>query len=78
FAGHHPGLTPDLSASGDVTLSGPSMFPLPDGQGTRVTFLLSPGMRDSVELRLLLRDGNGAAASPVWLYRWTQARDGGV
>jgi glucans biosynthesis protein len=78
YAGDVTGLTPDLSASGDATVSGASIFPLPGGLGTRVTFLLTPEQRDHVDLRLVLRDAAGAAASPVWLYRWTRARDGGV
>ena len=77
FAGDGAGLEPDLTATaGEV--SGASLFPLPEGRGTRVTFLLTPGTADSVDLRLVLRDAGGVAASPVWLYRWTRARDGGV
>lgn len=77
FAGDAAGLRPDLSAtSGEVF--GKSLFLLPDGHGTRMTFLLTPGDIDTVDLRLVLRDNNGAAASPVWLYRWTRARDGNV
>jgi glucans biosynthesis protein len=77
FAGPSDGLVADLSAT-DGELIGTSLFPLPEGRGTRVTFLLTPGTADSVDLRLVLRDGAGVAASPVWLYRWTRARDGGV
>jgi glucans biosynthesis protein len=51
---------------------------LPEGRGTRVTFLMTPGEAETLELRLVLRDGTGAEASPVWLHRWTRARDGGV
>lgn len=77
FAGNAEGLWPDLSASkGDI--SGQSLFVLPDGRGTRMTFLLTPGDIDTADLRLVLRDNSGAAASPVWLYRWTRARDGDV
>ncbi len=74
------GLALDLSASGPdpEVLSGSSMFALPDGRGTRVTFLLTPGDADAVELRAVLRDLNGVPASPVWLHRWTRMRDGGV
>lgn len=78
FAGDARGLSPDLSASGDADLSGLSLFPLPEGRGTRVTFLLTPGADQAVELRLVLRDAAGRAESPVWLHRWTPARDGGV
>ena len=77
FAGVAPSLRPELSAS-DGTLEGVSLFALPAGRGTRVTFLLTPGSADSIELRLVLRDGAGGAVSPVWLHRWTRARDGGV
>jgi glucans biosynthesis protein len=78
FSGDATALTPDLSASDGAGLSGLSLFPLPDGRGTRVTFLVAPGDLDVAELRLVLRDAAGAAASPVWLHRWTRARDGGV
>jgi len=78
FAGERAGLVADLSATGAAELTGLSLFALPDGLGTRVTFLMAPGAEDSVDLRLVLRDEAGAAASPVWLYRWTRARDGGV
>ena len=44
----------------------------------RVSFLLTPGPAPAAELRLVLRDPQGRAASPVWLHRWTPARDGGV
>lgn len=77
FAGTATGLSPDLSATtGEI--SGKSLYLLPDGRGTRMTFLLAPGDIDTVDLRLVLRDNSGAAASPVWLYRWTRARDGDV
>ncbi len=69
---------PLISASDDVEIIGLSAFPLPDGQGTRVTFMIAPGERDAVELRLSLRDENDTPLSPVWLHRWTRARDGGV
>lgn len=77
FAGAAEGLLPDLSATAG-TADGISQFPLPGGRGTRVTFLLTPGAADRIDLRLVLRTATGAAASPVWLYRWTRARDGGV
>jgi glucans biosynthesis protein len=78
FAGDAQGLSPDLSANGEAELSGLSVFALPEGRGTRVTFLLTPGAAEAVELRLVLRDAAGRAESPVWLHRWTRARDGGV
>jgi glucans biosynthesis protein len=78
FSGDVATRIPELSATGGAQLSGVSVFPLPDKRGTRVTFLLKPGELKSTELRLALRDSAGGAASPVWLYRWTRARDGGV
>lgn len=79
FAGSPAGLVADLSASSaDDMLSGKSLFALPDGRGTRCTFLLTPGAADALELRLVLRDASGTPASPVWLHRWTPMRDGGV
>ncbi|MEJ6394226.1 glucan biosynthesis protein [Gymnodinialimonas sp. 2305UL16-5] len=73
-------LVPELSLSGGEQdqLSGLTLFPLPDGRGMRVSFLLDPGEAEALELRLLLRDAEGAAASPVWLHRWTPKRDGDV
>ena len=77
FAGQPDGLVADLSSNaGEV--SGASVFALPEGRGTRVTFLLTPGTADTCDLRLVLRDAGGVPATPVWLYRWTRARDGGV
>lgn len=80
FDGDPAGLTPDISVFGadQTLLSGSSLFALPNGRGTRVTFLLTPGDAPALELRLVLRDGEGAAMSPVWLHRWTPMRDGGI
>lgn len=74
------GLTPDVAAYGTTpeAIAGLSLFALPDGRGTRVTFVLTPADADALELRLVLRDDAGNAASPVWLHRWTRKRDGGV
>ena len=69
---------PVISASDGVEIIGQAAFPLPDGQGTRVTFMIAPSDRNAVELRLSLRDETGTPLSPVWLHRWTPARDGGV
>jgi glucans biosynthesis protein len=73
------GLRPDLSASAGAA-DGLWLGPLPErGAGARrVAFRFRPERADSAELRLVLRDGAGAAVSDVWLYRWTRARDGGV
>jgi glucans biosynthesis protein len=68
------GLSADVAALGAGEVSGLSVFPLPEGRGTRVTFLFAPGDADAEDLRLTLR----GAPAPVWLHRWTRARDGGV
>jgi glucans biosynthesis protein len=80
FAGQPDDLIVDLSVYGAPAdaVFGTSLYALPEGRGTRVTFLLTPGEAQSLELRLVLRSPGGAAASPVWLHRWTQKRDGGV
>ncbi|WP_247081366.1 glucan biosynthesis protein [Marivita sp. S6314] len=74
------GVTPDLSVSGTPAeaVFGLSHFALPDGRGSRVTFLFAPEEAEAAELRLVLRDTDGQPASPVWLHRWTRKRDGGV
>ncbi len=77
FAGDAAGLVPDLAAGG-AELSGLALVPLPEGRGTRVTFVMAPGAAEAAEVRLVLRDAAGRAESPVWLHRWTRARDGGV
>jgi glucans biosynthesis protein len=78
FAGEPAGREVELSGTGGAELSRPSVFALPGGRGTRVTFLLTPGAEDAVDLRLVLRSRDGTPAGPVWLHRWTRARDGGV
>ncbi len=78
-AGPPDGLAPDLSVAGDgAVVSGLSLHALPGGSATRVTFLLAPGDGAAAELRLVLRDGAGRPATPVWLHRWTRPRDGGA
>lgn len=74
------GNTPDLSVFGAApeALFGLSVFDLPEGRGTRVTFLLKPEEADALELRLVLRDADGKPTSSVWLHRWTRKRDGDV
>ncbi len=72
------GAVPEISASEGADVLGASSFPLPDGGGTRVTFLFTPGAQDAAEIRLSLRAADGTPLSPVWLHRWTRARDGGV
>ncbi|MFP4328486.1 MAG: glucan biosynthesis protein [Paracoccaceae bacterium] len=78
FAGDAAGLRPEITAPPEAELSGVSLFPLPQRGGARLTFLLTPGRLDAADLRVVLRDEAGAAAAPVWLHRWTRARDGGV
>ena len=74
------GLSADIMAMGgpENAIAGASLFALPDGRGTRVTFVLTPAEATALELRLVLRDVDGIAVSPVWLHRWTRKRDGGV
>ncbi len=66
------------SVSEGAEIKGVSVFALPDQDVTRVTFLFSPGDLPAAEIRLSLRASDGTPLSPVWLHRWTPARDGGV
>ncbi len=72
------GLAPEISATGGARISGTGMFPLPHDQAMRVTFLMTPDGARAADLRMQLRDASGRASGPVWLHRWTPARDGGV
>lgn len=67
-----------VSATQGARISGVSAFALPGRDVTRVTFLFSPGPLQSAEIRMNLLGREGAPLSPVWLHRWTPARDGGV
>ncbi|MEM6609827.1 MAG: glucan biosynthesis protein [Pseudomonadota bacterium] len=80
FDTHAEDLVPDLSVSGSdqEVLSGLSVFQLPEGRGTRATFLLTPGNAEVCEIRFALRSANGIPQSPIWMHRWTRKRDGGV
>jgi glucans biosynthesis protein len=78
IAGDATGRTPDITASGPAEITGVSLFSLPEGRGTRVTFLLTPSDVAAVDLRLVVRDETDDANTVVWLHRWTRARDGGV
>lgn len=78
LAGDAQGLSPDISANGPARIGGIGVFALPEGLGTRVTFLLTPKDSRAIDLRMVMRDPAGQPASPVWLHRWTPARDGGV
>ncbi len=69
---------PEIDVAGKGRVSGASLVQLPDDHGTRLTFRLTPNTAPSAEVRVMLRDTSGAPVSPVWLHRWTPARDGGV
>ncbi|MFP4305375.1 MAG: glucan biosynthesis protein [Rhodosalinus sp.] len=77
YATQRTDLAPRLSVGG-AEADGLAAYPLPGGRGLRVGFQLLPGAAEVAELRLVLEDGMGRAASPVWLWRWTRAQDGGV
>jgi len=74
----HENLSPVISAPEEVDIKGVSAFALPDRSGTRVTFLFGPGTLDVADIRFSLRGDGGTPLSPVWIYRWTRSRDGGV
>ena len=76
ITGPPDGLAPEITGPATAHIDGISVFALPDGSGTRLTFLLSPGDIDAADIRVVLRDGDTSDA-PVWLHRWTRARDGG-
>jgi periplasmic glucans biosynthesis protein len=78
ITGPPDGLAPEITGPATARIDGISVFALPGGGGTRLTFLLSPGEIDGADIRLGLRDGDSASPAPVWLHRWTRARDGGV
>ncbi|MCL3883233.1 glucan biosynthesis protein [Marivita sp. GX14005] len=77
YAGAAQDMRPEISAT-DARITGASLFALPEGRGTRLSFLLTPDGAESTELRAQLRGDDGTPVSPVWLHRWTRARDGGV
>lgn len=68
----------DLGEVPGARLDGLALYPLPEGH-LRTSFVLTPQAgTDSGEIRLRLRRANtGALVAPVWLFRWTRARDGG-
>jgi len=71
-------LRADVTANTDAAvLSGLTVFRLNEDV-VRTSFLLAPGAADTLELRFVLRDASGAPVTPVWLHRWTRARDGHV
>ncbi|PIL21442.1 hypothetical protein P775_04590 [Puniceibacterium antarcticum] len=78
---------PELKATDGAELSEPVLLALPAGayasndaaaKPTRVAFRLRPGKVEQVDLRLVMRNAENVALAPVWLHRWTRARDGGV
>ena len=66
------------SVSDGAEIAGASVFPLPGQNVTRMTFLFTPNDLLAAEIRVSLRAKDGTPLSPVWLHRWTPARDGGV
>lgn len=70
----------DLTSGPGVDISGAALYALAGKEDVlRTSFLLTPDEgTSSAELRLQLRDGAGAAVSPVWLYRWTRTSEGGI
>jgi periplasmic glucans biosynthesis protein len=79
YAGDPEGLSAEVqAATGDATVTGVSLFPLPEEGLFRTTFLFTPGENEAAELRVQLLDTDGVPQNPVWLHRWTRARDGGV
>jgi glucans biosynthesis protein len=77
-SGPPEGFRPEITGPAEVEIAGTSFFALPDGSGTRLTFLLMPGTPDVADLRAVLGDTDAPGPAPVWLHRWTRARDGGV
>ena len=70
----------DFGSVEGAEIRGAAAYPLHGAEGVlRTSFILAPQEgTNTVELRLQLRDSVGAALSPVWLYRWTRTRAGGV
>ena len=65
---------------GTGQISGETLYPLPETGEIRASFVFEPAPGATVaELRVSLRHRAGSQpAAPVWLHRWTPARDGGV
>ncbi|NNU79446.1 glucan biosynthesis protein [Halovulum dunhuangense] len=67
------------SLSGEGQITGQSFYAPGEPGLYRASFLFTPAEGQTVaELRLVIGGADGAPASPVWLHRWTMARDGGV
>ncbi len=79
---------PELKGTNDVQFSEPVLLSLPGDESetetpatpsrTRVAFRMRPGSADGADLRLVMRGTNNDELAPVWLHRWTRARDGGI
>ena len=71
----------DIGDVADAIIDGQALYALAPHPGAlRASFVLTPldGL-DVAELRVRLRyRDSGALAAPVWLFRWTRSRDGGV
>ena len=69
----------DFNAPEGAWIEGVALYPL-DATMLRASFVLVPEEATEIaELRLRLRQrDSGALAAPVWMFRWTRARDGGV
>jgi glucans biosynthesis protein len=76
--GSPDGLRPEIAAPDGVRIDGIGQFALPEGEGTRLTFLMTPEEGDTADIRVVLREAGQAGPPSVWLHRWTRARDGGV
>ncbi len=72
-------LTLDLAPVQGARIEGAALYPLPESGEIRASFTLVPEAgAQGAELRLRLRRADtGALVAPVWMYRWTPARDGG-
>lgn len=77
WAGLPPGAAPALRVVADAgEVVGQAGFALPgEARLWRTSFVFEPPEgRDAAELRVTLE---GVAGAPVWLHRWSRARDGG-
>lgn len=78
ISGSPQGVMPEITGPAAVDVEGTSVFGLPGGDGTRLTFLLVPRDIDAADIRIVLRDENSTVSPSIWVHRWTRARDGGV
>jgi glucans biosynthesis protein len=70
----------DFGTVTGAQISGQTAYALRDDPRLlRVSFVLTPAPdTQNAELRLSLRAADGTPLAPVWLYRWSRRRDGGV